>query len=212
MSTILADVPGTTIYLNDIIFHDLNAAIQEQHINATFAALSQHNSTLNIMKCLFAVPEVDFVGFHVSAKGLLPLHKIKAIFQVPEPSFAAEVASFQGMTDYMRFLPQYSLITYPPCHLLKKDATWTCSVACPEPVRTLKELLTSPPVLANFSLDCPTLVTCVVSGTAAGAVLSQLQNGIKWPVPFASRAFSSTEQKYSTGEREALACVSACER
>lgn len=79
-------------------------------------------------------------------------------------------------------------------------------------MRTLKELLTSPPVLAHFSLDCPTLVTCDASATAAGAVLSQLQNGIERPVAFASRAFSLTEQKYSTGEREALACVWACER
>lgn len=41
---------------------------------------------------------------------------------------------------------------------------------------------------------------------------SQLQNGTERPVAFASRAFSLTEQKYSTGEREALACVWACER
>lgn len=100
---------------------------------------------------------------------------------------------------------------YPLRQLLKKDAPWTWSLACSDAVRTLKELLTSPPVLAHFSLDCPTLVTCDASATAAGAVLSQLQNGIEWPVAFASRAFSLTEQNYSTGDR-ALACVWACER
>ncbi len=214
MSTILAGVPGTAIYLDDVIVHAPNAVVHEQRLRATFAALSQHNLTLNMEKCLFAVPEVDFVGFHVSSEGLSPLHSnIEAIHQVPEPSSAAQVASFLGMTTYyMRFLPQYSTITYPLRQLLKKDAPWTWSSACSDAVRTLKELLTNPPVLAHFSLDCPTLVTCDASATAAGAVLSQLQNGIERPVAFASRAFSLTEQKYSTGERESLACVWACER
>lgn len=214
MSTILAGVPGIAIYLDDIIVHAPNAVIHEQRLRDTFAALSQHNLTLNVEKCLFAVQEVDFVGFHVSAEGLSPLHSnVEAIHQVPEPSSAAQVASFLGMTTYyMRFLPQYSTITYPLRQLLKKDACWTWSTACSDAVRTLKELLTSPPVLAHFSLDCPTLVTCDASATAAGAVLSQLQNGIERPVAFASRAFNLTEQKYSVGEREALACVWACER
>ncbi len=213
MSTILAGVPGTAIYLDDVIVHAPNAVVHKQRLRATFAALSQHNLTLNMEKCLFAVPEVDVVGFNVSSEGLLPLHSnIEAIHQVPEPSSAAQVASFLGMTTYyMRFLPQYSTITYPLRQLLKKDAPWTWSSACSDAVRTLKELLTNPPVLAHFSLDCPTLVTCDASATAAGAVLSQLQNGIERPVAFASRAFSLTEQKYSTGERESLACVWAWE-
>lgn len=51
----------------------------------------------------------------------------------------------------------------------------------------------STPVLAHFRVDYPTLVTCDDSVTAAGAVLSQLQNSIKRPVAFASCAFSWRE-------------------
>lgn len=152
MSTILVGVPGTAIYLSDVIVHAPNAVIHEQRLRATFAALSQHNLTLNMEKCLFAVPEVDFVGFHVSAEGLSPLHfNIEAIHQVPELSSVAQVASFLGMTTYyMRFLPQYSTITYTLHQLLKKDAPWTWSFACSDTVRTLKELLTSPPCLGTL--------------------------------------------------------------
>ncbi len=74
MSTILAGVPGTAIYLDDVIVHAPNAVIHKQRLRATFAALSHHNLTLNMDKCLFAVPEVDFIGFYVSAKGLSLLH------------------------------------------------------------------------------------------------------------------------------------------
>jgi len=152
-------------------------------------------------KCLFAVPEVDFVGFHVSAELLSRLHSnIEAIHQVPMPSSAEQVASFLRMTTYyMCFLPQYSTITYPLRQLLKKDSPWTWSSACSDAVCTLKELLTSPPVLAHFSLDCPTLVTYDASATAAGAVLSQLQNGIEWPVAFAFRT-NTIQYKLSSDE------------
>ena len=43
-------------------------------------------------------------------------------------------------------------------------------------------------------------------------MLSQLHNGTERPIAFASQALISAEQKYSVGEREALACVWACER
>jgi len=43
-------------------------------------------------------------------------------------------------------------------------------------------------------------------------VLSQIQGGTERPVAFASRSLNAAEQKYLVGEREALACVWACER
>lgn len=39
-----------------------------------------------------------------------------------------------------------------------------------------------------------------------------MQDGVERPVAFASRALTPTEQRYSVGEREALACVWATER
>ena len=76
----------------------------------------------------------------------------------------------------------------------------------------LKAQLIAPPVLAHFHPSSPALLTCDASNYAVGAVLSQLHNGMERPIAFASRALNSAEQKYSVGEREALACVWACER
>ncbi|KAJ8351786.1 hypothetical protein SKAU_G00232620 [Synaphobranchus kaupii] len=113
---------------------------------------------------------------------------------------------------YLRFLPQYSATTAPLRELLKKEATWAWAPACSAAVRQLESQLTSPPVLAHFDLESPTFVTCDASNTSVGAVLSQLQQGVERPVAFASRSLTPAEQKYSVGEREALACVWACER
>ncbi|KAG1938978.1 retrotransposable element [Pimephales promelas] len=174
----------------------------------------ENNLTLNPEKCCFAAPAIDFVGFRLSAKGISPLQSnIDAIHRIPEPTSASQVASFLGMTAYyLRFLPHYSQTTAPLRQLLKKEEQWHWTTACSEAVQTLKAQLTTPPVLAHFNPECLTLVTCDASDRAVGAVLSQVQDGVERPVAFASRALTPTEQRYSVGEREALACVWASER
>ncbi|KAJ7998292.1 hypothetical protein DPEC_G00221180 [Dallia pectoralis] len=138
---------------------------------------------------------------------------VAAISAVPNPTTASQLASFLGMTAYyMRFLPQYSSVTAPLMMLLRQDAPWTWTSECQAGFDELKRLLTTSPILAHFQLDCPTFVTCDASAVALGAVLSQLHDGAERPVAFASRALSPTEQKYSVGEREVLACIWACER
>lgn len=214
MSTILASCPGTVAFLDDIVVHGPDTDTHNARLERVFASLSRHHVTLNTEKCVFAAPAIDFVGFRVSAEGISPLQSnVAAISAVPAPTTASQLASFLGMTAYyMRFLPQYSTVTAPLRMLLKHDAPWVWTPDCQAAFDDLKQLLTTSPVLAHFQLECPTVVTCDASAVALGAVLSQFQDGVEKPVAFASRALSPTEQKYSVGEREALACIWACER
>uniref|UniRef100_A0AAY4BIC4 ribonuclease H n=1 Tax=Denticeps clupeoides TaxID=299321 RepID=A0AAY4BIC4_9TELE len=214
MSTIFAAVSGVVIYLDDIVVHGPTLASHDEHLDRVFKILAGHNLTLNGDKCVFTVPAVDFVGFRLSGEGITPLNSnVEAVLRLPEPSSPAQLASFLGMTAYyLRFLPQYSATTAPLRALLKTGAPWAWSSACSSAIRQLKAQLTSPPVLAHFDLSCPTFLTCDASGVALGAVLSQCQHGSERPIAFASRSLTPAEQKYSVGEREALACVWACER
>ena len=214
MSTILAGVPGTAVYLDDIVVHGPDQATHDARLHRVFVALTKHHLTLNGEKCLFSVPTVDFIGFRLSADGIAPLSSnVDAIQRIPEPTSITQVASFLGMTAYyLRFLPNYSQTTAPLRQLLKKEEPWAWSPQCSESFFMLKKQLTSPPVLAHFSLSSPTFITCDASTAAVGGVLSQLHDGTERPIAFASRALTPTEQRYSVGEREALACVWACER
>ncbi|XP_019737023.1 uncharacterized protein K02A2.6-like [Hippocampus comes] len=214
MATIFAGIPGVVVYLDDIVVHGATAASHDERLTRVLEVLSHHNLTLNGEKCIFSAPVIEFVGFRLNADGLSPLHSnVEAILRLPEPTCPAQLSSFLGMTAfYLRFLPHYSETTAPLRALLKQDAPWSWTPACSAAVRQLKTQLTSPPVLAHFDLQSPTLVTCDASNTAVGAVLSQLHGGTERPVAFASRSLTPTEQRYSVGEREALACVWACER
>lgn len=214
MATVLAGIPGVAIYLDDVVIHGPTPAVHDERLHRVLHVMGSHHLTLNSDKCVFAVPDIEFVGFRLNAKGLRPLQcNVDAVLRLPEPSCPAQVASLLGMTAYyLRFLPQYSATTAPLRELLKKEAPWVWTPACSDAVQQLKVQLTSPPVLAHFDLASPTLVTCDASSTALGAVLSQVHDGVERPIAFASRALTSAEQKYSVGEREALACIWASER
>ncbi|MEE8327947.1 MAG: RNase H-like domain-containing protein, partial [Nitrosomonadaceae bacterium] len=128
------------------------------------------------------------------------------------PENASELATFLGTTNfYMRFVPGYANIVEPLRILQRKNAEWEWGEKQKTAFETLKEKLSSKPLLAHFDVTCPTIVTCDASGYAVGSVMSQIQDGVERPVAFSSKTLSTAERKYSTSEREALACVYACE-
>lgn len=73
-------------------------------------------------------------------------------------------------------------------------------------------MLSSTPILAQFDPAAPTFLSTDASGVGLGAVLSQLHGKVERPVAFCSKTLSERERRFSVGEREALACVWACEK
>ena len=214
MVTVVAGIPGVAVYMDDIVVHGPDRPSHNKRLNDVFQRLQHHNLTLNVDKCTFAVKEISFVGHSISASGIRPLtSNIEAVERLKEPTSVTELNSFLGMTNYyLRFVQGYADISSPLRCLLRKDAHWEWSTECQTAFDKLKQLVTSAPVLAHFSSTADTFVSCDASGVAIGAVLSQIQDGQERPVAYASRALSPAEQKYAVGEREALACVWACEK
>ena len=112
----------------------------------------------------------------------------------------------------MKFVPSFADIATPLRDLLKQDAVWLWTSECQLAFDRLKRMIAEPPVLAHFDVEASTIVSCDASGTAIAGCLSQVKGGVERPVAFASRALSEAERKYSVSEREALACIWACER
>jgi len=102
-------------------------------------------SRLNLLwdseKCVFAVPAIEFVGFHLSADGMYPLHS-----NIHPPCPGAHLGLSGGLLPGrdLCFLPQYSATTVPLRNMLDN-----CLLGRHGPPE-----LTSPPVLAHFD---PTL-------------------------------------------------------
>ncbi|KAK7883916.1 hypothetical protein WMY93_027039 [Mugilogobius chulae] len=80
---------------------------------------------------------------------------------------------------------------------------WT--VACQEAFETIKEKLTSAPVLAFADPKKPYLLHTDASTTGLGAVLYQEQEGQKRVIAYASRGLSRSESRYPAHKLEFLA-------
>ncbi|KAL1263297.1 hypothetical protein QQF64_006036 [Cirrhinus molitorella] len=96
----------------------------------------------------------------------------------------------------------------PMHHLLLM--TW--SPEAQESFETVKGLIVNSAALSLFNPELPTIVTTDASDYGIGGVLTQIHaDTTERTVAFASRTLTTTEQKYSTVEKEALACVWATE-
>ncbi len=107
---------------------------------------------------------------------------------------------------YRRFINRFSTIAQPLHQLTRKDIAFTWSEECQTSFTTLKQHLTSTPVLA-LALDKAFVVETDASIKGLGAVLSQLQDdGLCHPVAYASRSLTA-ERNYGITELETLAVV-----
>jgi len=119
-----------------------------------------------------------------------------------------QLKRFVGLVGYYRkFIPLFSKIAAPLHKLLKKDAKYVWEESHEVAFRTLKQKLTSPPILQYPDLSREFILTTDASNEGAGAVMSHGQIGKDLPIAYASRSFNKTERNYSTVEKELAAIV-----
>ena len=193
--------------------HGRGIAQHDQRLRRVMERLVQHNATVRQDECVIGASVVEFNGHRISASGLQPLSSnVDAILRIPVPVEPRQLVRFVSTAVYyLKFVPGFADICEPLRQLLKADAVWSWTPACQYSFEELKRRLSSPPVLAHFDVTRPTLVTCDASAVAIAATLSQRHDGKELPVAFASRTLSVTVRRYSASEREAPACLWACE-
>ena len=93
--------------------------------------------------------------------------------------------------------------------LLKKRARFAWTTEHDQAFNTLEMRRTTATILTIHDQERPTIVDCDASGSALGAVLSQIADGQERVVAFASRTLNPTEVNYSITKREMLAAIYA---
>ncbi|KAI2655851.1 Transposon Tf2-8 polyprotein [Labeo rohita] len=161
------------VYIDDILIYSRNMAEHRQHVQQVLHKLCQHHLYLKLEKCEFNKPSVQFLGYNISAEGVL---------------------MDQGK--------DYSSITAPLTSLLRgkpKHLTW--SPAAHEAFQHLKHIFSTAPLLHHPDPELPFTVEVDASTTGVGAVLSQAvgEPSILHPCAFHSRKLSPAEQNYDVG-------------
>ena len=148
----------------------------------------------------------------VSAEGIgTAEHILAKIRQCQPPRNKSELRTFLGLTNYyMTHAPWYAHVALPLYRLLHQRAEFLWSPECTRAFSQLKRLLTTAPVLRFPDFARQFILHCDASGTAVGAVLTQVDDeGVEHPVKFLSKALSPAQCKYSIGELECLAVLLA---
>ena len=211
MDEILADLPFVKCFLDDLLVMGTSNEEHDQRLRQVFQRLDQFNIRLRIDKCLIGVKNLDFLGYHISEKGLSTCsEKIRAVNNFPRPKDTSAVRAFLGLINYYgKFIPKLSTVSEPLNKLLRKTTgkfIWT-----EEAERSwmdLKKLMTSTATLAHFNPKQTVILACDASSVGVGAVLAhQYPDGSERPIAFASKTLGAAERNYSQLDKEALALV-----
>jgi hypothetical protein len=205
------------VYMDDILIYSEDPSQHYRHVAEVLKRLRQFQLFVKLSKCLFAVTEVEFLGFIVSTNGvLMDPKRIDTIVQWPVPKSYLNVQEFLGFTNfYRRFVEAYSKITVPLTSLLqgskngKKTGPFLWNEEAAEAFRRLREAFTPGVILIHFDPTLRIRVETDASGFAISGILSQLKEGQWRPVAFYSRKLQGAELNYETHDSELLAIVVA---
>lgn len=138
---------------------------------------------LKLAKCQFGRQNLRFLGHIVSKDGLSPdSQKTQAISDYPKPSNLVQLKQFLGLASYYRrFVQDFSAVAAPLTALTCKDTPWMWTSICQSAFDTLKQALTSPPVLAFPDFSQPFILQTDASDLGLGAVLAQQQQNEERP-------------------------------
>ena len=208
MDSILGDLPFCLTYVENILV--LSSSLEEhvEHLRQVLLLCRQHGLTIGLPKCEFAVPEIEFLGHVLSARGCSSLVKhTAAIYEFPVPTDKPALQRFLGMVNfYRKFLRGAARVLAPLADALKgpgKSLIWTLILEAA--FHHAKDLLIKVPELTHPRPSAPISLAVDASDSHVGAVLQQRIDDALVPLSFFSRKLSETEKKYSAFDRELLA-------
>lgn len=186
------------------------------------AALQKVKLYCNPAKCQFYLFELDFLGHHISVRGIEPhSSKIDKVLHWPTPKNATNVQAFLGLVRYMAtFLPKLANHTTILTPLTTKEAQKHFPPWLPEhqlAFEAIKALVVSADCLTTIDHENlgvnKIFVTCDSSNWHTGATLSF---GPTWEavrlVAFNSLQLKDAEKNYPVHKKELLTIIHALKK
>ena len=110
-----------SVHIDDILVFSENVDDHIGHLHQVCSRLCEVGLKLHPQKCVLGCPEVPYLGYVISAEGILPNPaKILAVQEFPTPTNVRAVREFLSLASYYRrFVPDFAKEA-GPLHMLTR--------------------------------------------------------------------------------------------
>ncbi|KAK1620599.1 hypothetical protein QYE76_026116, partial [Lolium multiflorum] len=195
------------VFIDDILIYSKDKEEHAKHLKIVLQTLREHQLYAKFSKCKFWLDSVEFLGHVITKEGIaVNPSKVQSVLEWKSPKNAKEIRGFLGMAGYYRrFIEGFSKIAGPMTKLLKKNTPFVWTDECEASFQTLKDKLTTAPVLAVPEPGKDYTVYCDASKNGLGCVLMQDRKVIA----YGSRQLKPHEHNYPVHDLELAAVVYA---
>ena len=115
VNSIFQDLDYVYVYIDDILIGSTSQEEHLVHLREVLKRLSENDVKLKHSKCVFGVPQIEFLGHKVNSQGITPTKdKVEVITNFPQPTSLKQLQWFVGMVNYYhRFIPRIAEIMRP---------------------------------------------------------------------------------------------------
>ena len=203
------------VYLDDILVTGKSEAAYIHNLTTVLERPESAGIRLKCKNCTFILPEVEYLGHSISARGLHPLsNKVRAIADAPTSLNVSQLKSFLGMLNYYGWFLQYLTTLLAPLYaLLQLARMWSWEEPQQKAFNQANKLLTTSALLTHFDPKKRVILSCDASPYGVGAILChQMDDGSERPISFASSTLFTAERNYAQLDKEALAIIFGVKR
>ncbi|XP_074282645.1 putative mitochondrial protein AtMg00860 [Silene latifolia] len=138
------------VFIDDILVYSKTEEEHEEHLRIMLQTLREYQLYAKLSKCEFWLEKVAFQSHVISREGVaIDPTKIEVVSKWVATKNVAEIRSFLGLAGYYRrFVKDFSKISTPLTPLMSKENRFKWDRSCETDFLTLKERLTTTPVLA----------------------------------------------------------------
>ena len=177
------------VYLDDILCFGRDFEDTLERLKLVLDHLDSAGLRMKASKCNLFQTKLPFLGHVVSEEGIsTDPEKVRKIKEWPTPQDVHQLRSFAGLCSYYRrYIEGFAEIAHQLYRLTKKDTPFSWGEEQQVAYNSLKEALTTAPVLGFPISGAQWVIDTDASNYGIAGVLQQVQDGQEWVIAYMSR-------------------------